>query len=104
MTNHEIIADAIINKKQVTAFYNGHLREMCPHVLGTKNGRTQCLFYQFGGGSSSGTITPNSQQNWRCIPVDTLEISEVKTGIWHTGSNHSRPQTCVDFIDVEVEI
>ena len=87
------------------ATYNGHRREMCPHVIGTKNGRRQALFYQFGGTSSSGgRIKPGSTQNWRCIPVDGLTNVEVREGEWHTASNHSVPQTCVDIIDLEVRV
>jgi len=104
MANYDLIKDAIVNKKQVTAIYNGYTREMCPHVLGTKNGRMQCLFYQFGGGSSSGVIVPGSPQNWRCIPIETMQIIEVKIGAWYSASNHSVPQSCVDEIHVEVEI
>ena len=101
---YNTIKSAILSKKQVVATYNGHVREMCPHVIGTKNGREQALFYQFGGTSSSGAIVPNSPQNWRCIPIDGLSGVLVRDGSWQTGANHSRPQTCVDSIDVEVSI
>ena len=55
---YDLIRQAIIEKKQVVAIYNGHQREMCPHVIGTKNGRQKALFYQFGGTSSSRPIVP----------------------------------------------
>ena len=67
--NYDLIAKAIKEKLQVTAFYQGFYREMCPHALGSKNGRKQALFYQFGGESSKGTVTPGSTFNWRCIPI-----------------------------------
>jgi hypothetical protein len=25
----------------------------------------------------------------------------VRTGVWHTAPNHSRPQSCVDQVDAE---
>ncbi|MGC3991461.1 MAG: hypothetical protein QM796_17605 [Chthoniobacteraceae bacterium] len=103
-TTYNTIKSAILNKQQVVATYNGHVREMCPHVIGTKNGREQALFYQFGGTSSSGAIVPNSPQNWRCIPIEGLTKVSVRSGVWETGTNHSRPQTCVDDIDVEVSV
>ena len=102
MSNYQIVRDAIINKKQITAFYDGHPREMCPHVIGTKNGREQALFYQFGGSSKSGLQPAGSGANWRCIPIEGLQQVSSKDGGWHTAPNHSRPQTCVDVIDVEV--
>jgi hypothetical protein len=52
---HEIysmVREAIIYKDVVVAGYRGHVREMCPHVIGKKNGRPQALLYQFSGGSS----------------------------------------------------
>ena len=75
---------------------------MCPHVIGRKNGREQALFYQFGGETSQGPVVPGSDGNWRCIPIDGLEDVTVREGEWETASNHSRPQTCVDEIDLEV--
>jgi hypothetical protein len=103
MSNYDVVREAILNKQQIIATYNGHYREICPHVIGTKNGRRQALFYQFGGSSSSGVITMGSEKNWRCIPIDDLMIHEVRDGDWYTADNHSREQTCVDSIDVEVD-
>ncbi len=100
--NYDLVRAAIQNKQQVFATFDGHARELCPHVIGTKNGRQQALFYQFGGTSKSGAIVPGSPSNWRCIPIDGLSNVSIHTGQWHSGSNHSRPQTCVDIVDVEV--
>jgi hypothetical protein len=104
MTVSEIIRDAIVNHKIVTATYRNRIREMCPHVLGTKRGRPQALFYQFAGESSSGLKPDGDPENWRCMFLDTLSNvnSRDAKGEWHTAPNHSRPQTCVDQIDVEV--
>ena len=102
MSTYQIVRDAIINKKQIIGFYDGHPREMCPHVIGSKNGREQALFYQFGGSSKSGLGPPGARENWRCIPIEGLQQVSSRDGAWHTAPNHSRPQTCVDDIDVEV--
>lgn len=103
MNNYELIRDAIKNKKIVTATYKGHLREMCPHVIGkNKNGKKQALFYQFGGSSSKkGTISDDNAE-WRCCEIDLLQNVKTKDGEWKTGENHSKPQTCVSDIDLEV--
>ena len=95
---YELIREATLAKRQVLATYKGHRRELCPHVLGTKDGRRQALFFQFGGGSSS-ALPPGGE--WRCIPVDGLEDVVVRDGPWHTGVGHEHPETCVDTIDVE---
>ena len=100
---YDIIKQAIIKKQQVIATYNGHVREMCPHVIGTKKGKQQALFYQFGGTSSSGPLQPDgSSANWRCIPINGLSNVAVRAGEWHTAKDHSQQQTCVDIVDVEV--
>jgi hypothetical protein len=100
--NYTLVKKAILEKKQITAIYKGYYRELCPHNLGTKNGRRQGLFYQFGGHSSSGTIIPGSLSNWRCILIDDLSDVKIQDGPWYTASNHSTPSTCVDVIEVEV--
>jgi len=61
-------------------------------------------FYQFAGESSSRQIIPGSPDNWTCIFVNGLTGVSIREGEWHTTHNHSRRQTCVDDIDVEVSI
>jgi hypothetical protein len=95
---YDLIRNATLAGQQVVATYKGHRRELCPHVLGTKDGRRQALFFQFGGGSSS-SLAPGGE--WRCIPIDGLEDVVVRNGPWHTGGGHEFPETCVDEIDVE---
>jgi hypothetical protein len=96
------VRTAIENRVPIRGEYKGHVREMCPHVIGTKNGRANALFYQFGGTSSSRLEPDGSPNNWRCIHLDELHDVTVFEGTWHTAPNHSRPQTCVDEIDLEV--
>ncbi len=102
MSTYGTIHDAIKNKQVVRATYRGRVRVMCPHVLGTKNGRKQVLCYQFGGSSSSGLRPDGSGENWRCMVLDGLSNVSVERGPWRTAPNHSRPQTCVDDVHIEV--
>ncbi|MBB3777503.1 hypothetical protein FHY16_000224 [Xanthomonas campestris] len=100
---YNIVRNAVLNKQQVFAIYKGYPREMCPHVIGMKNGREKALFYQFGGTSSSGKdVAIDSPQNWRCLFLDELTDVTAREGRWYTAGNHSSEQTCVDDIDVEV--
>jgi hypothetical protein len=93
---YAIVRQAILDKRQIVATYRGHRREMCPHVIGTKNGREQALFFQFAGSSNSG-LPPGGE--WRCIPIEDLTDISSRPGRWH-GAAGTRPQTCVDRIDV----
>lgn len=103
MDVYDLIAGAIRNKRNLTAEYGGYVRKLCPHALGTKNGRVQCLFYQYDGGSRRGILQPGSPDNWRCIPLDGLSNVAFEAGEWCTAENYSRPNTCIDDIEVEVE-
>jgi len=103
MDTYEAVKTAIVNKRIIRATYRGRVRVMCPHVVGTKNGRLQALFYQFDGESSTGLDPDGSPANWRCMFLGELSAVSVEDGEWHTAPNHSRPQTCVDQIEVEVQ-
>jgi hypothetical protein len=96
---YSVIRRAILDKNQVIATYRDRRREMCPHVIGTKNGRHQALFFQFAGSSSSGLL-PGGE--WRCIPIEGLSDVVSRFGPWYSGGGHTQPQTCVDVVDVEV--
>lgn len=97
---YSVVRQAILDKDQIVATYHGHRREMCPHVIGTKDGRRQALFFQFAGASSSG-LPPGGE--WRCIPIEGLSNVVSQSGEWHSGGHHTQPQTCVELVDVEVD-
>ncbi len=97
--DYALVRQAILDKDQIIATYDGHIREMCPHVIGTKAGRPQALFFQFGGSSKSG-LPPGGE--WRCLEIALLSDVRALPGGWHTGAGHTQPQTCVDEIDLEV--
>jgi hypothetical protein len=102
----EIIKGAILAKHPISAVYDGRTRLLCPHVLGEdKEGNYQGLFYQYGGDSNSRPIQPDgSSENWRCLALAKLSrVAAIAGGErWHTAPDHSRPQTCVKRIHVEV--
>lgn len=71
MSVYDIVRKAIRNKEIIVATYDGFVREMCPHVLGTKDGVEHALFLQVDGGSRKG-LDPDPSKNWRCIKLDKL--------------------------------
>jgi len=74
---------------------------LCPHVIGKgKDGAAKALSLQFAGETSSGSLPKGGE--WRCMAVDEMLNVEVIAGDWHTLANHSRPQSCVKQVDVEV--
>jgi predicted DNA-binding transcriptional regulator YafY len=90
---------AILSKQQIACDYHGLHRELCPHTLGHTNGRERALSFQFAEQSSKG-LPPEGE--WRCMNLDEVTNVKIKEGPWHTGSAHTRPQTCVKQVDVEV--
>jgi hypothetical protein len=97
---YETFRQAILNRQQITCTYNGLYREICPHTLGySAKGHEQALSFQFAGQSSKG-LPPEGE--WRCMKLADVTNAVAKKGPWHTADDHSRPQTCVKQIEVEV--
>lgn len=102
---YDLVKLAILQRKQVTAVYEGRYRELCPHQLGTnKRGEAQCLFYQFGGESNSGVIVDGAEGNWRCLSLDGLSEIALRDGDWHSASNYVNPSSCLADVEVCVVV
>jgi hypothetical protein len=84
------ICAAIELRVPIIATYDGQRRLLCPHALGTKRGRTQCLCYQIAGGSNTGV---GAGGNWRCMALDKLTDVDFYPCRWSSGGNHSCPNT-----------
>jgi hypothetical protein len=95
---YALVRRAILERKPVHAFYAGHERWLCPHVLGTSDGEARALFFQFAGSSARG-LEPGG--DWRCLPLAGLSRVTLHEGRWRT-KVHSQPQHCVYEVDVEV--
>ena len=98
---YELLREAILKKKQVTAYYDGLMRQFCPHALGLRDGEAYCLAYQFGGESHTGVIQQGSPRNWRCFAVHRLQNAQVHYGDWHSCETQGGPSRCFDQILVE---
>jgi hypothetical protein len=93
-----LIRAATLARRQVVATYKGHRRELCPHVLGTKEGRRQALFFQFRGGAHQ-RYRPAA--SGAAFPWMGSRMLSFRAGPWHTDVGHQYPETCADRIDVE---
>src|SRR5579872_7175233 len=98
-SNADLLIEAIRDKKQVTCYYDNLYREICPHVIGWKHSAYHVLSYQFGGQSSRG-LPPEGE--WKCMNVNGISQLALRDGPWFTGTEHTRPQTCVDQIELVV--
>jgi hypothetical protein len=100
MSVYDKIRNAIAHKTAIRVVFKGNARDVCPHVIGHKNGSEKVLAYQFAGYSSSG-LPPEGE--WRCMFVKDISDASDIDGTWRTGTEHSQAQTCVDEVDLEVD-
>jgi hypothetical protein len=100
MDTYDLLKQAISDRLQVIARYDGGLRAFSPHALGAKRGERHVLVYQFGGASHGGLPAGGE---WRCLRVDRLHDLSLQPGEWHTAPNVFNPQSCLDEIDVVVQ-
>ena len=96
---YDMLRQAIVNRNQVVCMYRGYYRECCPHAIGLTHGIGRILVYQFGGESSRGLPVGGE---WRCMDIGGLSGISVRCGPWHTGGRHTRPQTCVKQVDLDI--
>jgi len=99
VSEYQLLRQAIVTKQQITCLYNGLYRECCPYAIGSRNGVERVLVYQFAGESSKGLPLAGE---WRCMDVNKIVDLKTQEGRWFSGSGHSRPQSCITSIDVEV--
>src|SRR6266567_232898 len=101
---HAQVRSAIVHRRPIAALYRGRKRLLCPHLLGwNKRRRLQVLCYQYGGDSESGLQPAGASDNWRCLAVENLSNVKLLDGPWQTAENHSRPQNCIDEIELDVD-
>lgn len=98
---YELIRAAMFEEKQIICTYGGHLRELCPIVLGHSDSKEKLLAYQVGGSTSKGL--PRSGQ-WKCLFVARMQDARMHEGPWREGDRHSQEQRCIHDVDVDINI
>ena len=79
--------------------YDGRIRELCPHIIGTNRpGEEVVLAWQFGG-ESSGPLP-----QWRCLKLANVRKARTRQGRWREGGSHRSVQTCVSDIDLDINV
>jgi hypothetical protein len=96
-----LLREAILGEKQVTCIYQGHYRELCPVIIGHTRGEEKVLAFQFGGTSST-ELPPRGE--WRCLYLARVKDAALRAGPWREGSRHKTTQTCVEDVDLDINI
>lgn len=102
MSAVDVLRDAIAGRKSVRLNYNGEERQVCPHALGQRDGKTFVLAYQVKGPSSTGTVSKGSRNNWRCLDASLVTDAEIVDDEWRTSSDGQWPQGCIEDVECEV--
>jgi hypothetical protein len=42
--------------------------------------------------------------NWKCLDLSHVKDAELRAGAWREGERHSKQQTCVEDVDLDVNI
>ena len=96
---YTLFRDAILREQQVVCSYDGRIRELCPHIIGTnKSGEEVVLAWQFAG-QSSGPLP-----QWRCLKLANVSDARARNGHWHEGGSHKTTQKCVTRIDLDINV
>ena len=96
---YTLFRNAILREQQVVCRYDGRVRELCPHIIGTnRRGEEVVLVWQFAG-ESSGPLP-----QWRCLKLANVSNARAREGHWHEGGSHLMTQTCVSEIDLDINV
>ena len=101
-TAYRITWKAIRARKQIVCSYKNRPREVFPHILGYKASGEEAVFMFQVGGESSQPLPPGG--DWRCFDLDGIADIQVREGSWRGGSRHRQAQTCIQFVDVDVNV
>jgi hypothetical protein len=93
------MAGAILARRQVLCTYHGAPHEVCPIMLGRKDGADCVLTWQFAGRDERGEPV---QGCWKCLELDAVSDVRLHDGPWYAGDGDRRPRAWLDDIDVDV--
>jgi hypothetical protein len=100
---NRLLRMSIHQRQPIAAVYDRCRRFLCPHRLGwNKEDLRRVLCYQCGGESVSGLDPGEAPSNWRCLAVEKLSAVELLEDSWRTAPNHSRPQSCIVRVEMDV--
>lgn len=98
---YRLFREAIRTERQVFCTYDGHRRELCPVILGLRQGEERVLAYQIGGTSSQGLP---SEGDWKCLKLSRIEGAALHDGLWREGPGHAAEQRCVEEVELDINI
>lgn len=96
--DYSALRRAVLHRRLIRCFYQGHQRELCPFAIGLKKGRAHLLAWQFAGSCNDPLPLDG---DWRCIPIYRMTHVTIYDGDWRVGLTPAPKHICLDLIDVE---
>ncbi|HVT51235.1 MAG TPA: hypothetical protein VHE77_06695 [Dongiaceae bacterium] len=97
---YDLMAGAILTRRQVMCTYRGAPREVCPVMLGRKNGAACVVTWQFAGTNENGESV---QGSWKCLELDAVSDVRLHDGPWHADDGGRRPPAWLDDVDLDID-
>jgi hypothetical protein len=98
---YQLFREAILDEKQIICSYDGYRRELCPLIIGLRNGEERVLAFQFAGRSSR-PLPPGG--DWKCLTLSKVRDAVLRDGPWFEGGEHRAEQTCIGEVDLDINI
>ena len=97
---HALFLKAMREQRPVACTYQGHVREICPIMLGRTSLEEKALVFQFGGATSKGSIPAPGA--WKCFKLAEVRDARLIDGGWRAASEHSATQHCMEMVEYDV--
>ena len=95
--SYTIVRKAILDRRSLTARYDGVVLHFSPHVLGRHADRSfRVVAFQY---AARGAATLPRGGRWRCLRLARLTRVASNSDGWHSGHDLRRPLRCVVQID-----
>jgi hypothetical protein len=96
--SYDIVRKAILDRRSLTARYDGAVLHFSPHVLGRHADRSfRVVAFQY---AARGAAALPRGGRWRCLRLARLTRAAPNRDGWHSGHDLRRPLSCVVQIDV----
>jgi hypothetical protein len=99
-TVHAVLLQAMREERPVTCTYQGHIREICPVMLGRTGLEEKALVFQFGGSTSKGRIPAPGE--WKCFRLEEVRDAVLIEGRWHAGTSHTTASSCMKMVEYDI--
>jgi hypothetical protein len=99
--SYDIVRKAILDRRSLTARYDGAVLHFSPHVLGRHADRSiRVVAFQYAGHGPACPPGEPDRGRWRCLRLAWLTRAVPNSDGWHSGHDLRRPLRCVVQIDV----